>query len=165
MVKLIYILIKLTEVAVFIAVGKRLSNLKDDKKYWQTAMPAIITFALVDGLRYLRMGDYLGNLSLFTYLSSYFQEGIEPLYTFLMYSCKTAGIGLCGFLVIQSSILMIAIFMLLKRYRKYAVYSVPLILPLIILNEHFTRWFMAFSFIIISYVYMSEKSIFSPDCI
>ena len=157
MIKITYIVIKLIEFFIFFVVGKEISKLKDDKSYWSTALPAIITFALVDGLRYMRMTDYEGNLWRYGLTDANFYQDSDILYSFAMYFCKITGIGFTGFMILQAAFLIFAIFVLLKRYKECAIYALPIVLPLICMNENFTRWFAAISFIFISYNNFIDK--------
>lgn len=158
MIQITYIVIKLIELFIFFVVGKDISKLKDDKSYWKTALPAIITFALVDGLRYLRMTDYEGNLWRYGLTNENFYQDSDALFSFAMYFCKITGIGFTGFMIIQAGFLMFALLVLLKRYKECAMYALPILLPIIYMNENLTRWFTAISFLIISYNYYIDKN-------
>lgn len=150
MIEFIYILIKLIELSVFIIVGYNLSKLKSDKKYWQTAMPAIIAFALVDGLRYGRDVDYWGYLNMYNFMDATYSEGTDVLFLYIMRFFKECGLGFTALMVFQAAVLAFACFLMLKPYRKYASFAVPLLLTLLIGNENLTRWFMSTSFIIMA---------------
>lgn len=157
MIQITYIVIKLIELFIFFVVGKDISKLKDDKSYWKTALPAIITFALVDGLRYMRMTDYEGNLWRYELTNADFYQNSDILFSTAMYFCKITDIGFTGFMIIQAAFLIFALFVLLKRYKECAMYALPILLPIIYMNENFTRWFAAISFIIIGYTYLIDK--------
>lgn len=157
LIKFIYILIKLTELLTFIIVGIELSKTKNNKDYWKIALPAIIVFALVDGLRYGRLVDYYGYLAQYNLVNTLFSENIDPLFSVFMFFFKETGLGFTSFMVAQSAILMFACFVLLKPYRIYAKFALPLLLPLLVMNENLTRWFLACSFLIFAYDYLNKK--------
>lgn len=158
MIKVVYIFIKLIEWLIFILVGERISRVKSDRAYWRATLPAIISFALVDGLRYGRMVDYWGYLRLFKNTNSLITEGIDPLFSTFMYLFKEGGLGFTSLMVVQSALLIYACFVILKPYRRYGKYAVPLLLPLLVMNENLTRWFMACSFLYIAfYSYVGKK--------
>lgn len=152
MIKITYIVLKSIELIVFILVGNILSRTRNSKNYWKVALPAIFVFALVEGLRYGRMTDYLSYQGIYNSCNTLFMEGLDPLFSIFVFLSKEAGIGFPLFLVIQSALLIYACLAILEPYRKYAQYALPLFLPLLIMNENLTRWFMACSFLYLAFV-------------
>lgn len=157
MIKFIYIFIKSFELLVFIFVGNRLKKTRDEREYWKIVLPAIVVFALADGLRYGRMIDYWGYLKLYDWNDSLFMEGLDPLFSAFIFIFKETGLGFTALMVIQSAFLIYACLVVLKPYRKYAQYALPLLLPLLVMNENLTRWFMACSFLFIAFNLYNEK--------
>lgn len=157
MIKIVYILIKSLELLVFLLVGNRIAKTKNDREYWYAALPAIITFALVDGLRYGRMTDYWGYLRLYNFANTPFMEDLDPLFSLFLFVFKETHLGFSILLIVQSFLLIYACFIILKPYKIYAKYALPLLLPLLVMNENLTRWFMACSFLFIAFDLYNKK--------
>lgn len=158
MIKLVYVILKLLELLIFVVSGKSMAVAKSSKGYWTSASFAICAYALVEGLRYGRMVDYWGYLNLYNRSNTLFMNEVDPFFSVVLFFFKEIGLGLNLLLIIQSAILMYACFVMLQPYRKYAKYVVPLFLPLLIMNENFTRWFLACSFLYIAFdQYMKSK--------
>lgn len=153
MVRIVFIILKLVELLVFVIVGNRISRTKTSKGYWAIARFAIVLFAIIEGLRYNRMPDYMAYDFRFNHNNSLFEEGVDPLFSVICYTMNSIGLGFPIFLMLQCGLFMYSCFLILKPYRQYAKYSLPLLLPLIIMNEQFIRWYLAMGFFFISFYY------------
>lgn len=160
MIKFIYVFIKFFELLVFILVGKKISKTKSDREYWRIALLAIVAFALVDGLRYGRMIDYWGYWGLYNSANTLFGN-TDPLFSAFLYIFKETELGLSSVLIVQSAILIYACLLILKPYKIYAKYALPLLLPLLVMNENLSRWFMACSFLFMAFNQYNNKKYYA----
>ena len=146
-----YFLLKIIELVIFILYGRRISNTRTSCEYWKFSIVPILTFSVVEGLRFGRMVDW--NLYYFRYQQlgvnmSYLDY--EPLFEFICNFLYQIGVPYYGFIFIQCLFLAISIFVLLENFRSFCTWCVPLILVCTTPNEMFIRWFLAFSFILLS---------------
>lgn len=151
MVRSIFIILKLIELLVFVLVGRPISKIKTSSGYWKIASVAIVLFAIIEGLRYNRMPDYMAYDFRFNHNNSLFEEGVDPLFSVICYTMNSIGLGFPIFLILQCGLFMYSCFLILKPYRRYAKYTLPLLLPLIIMNEQFIRWYLSMAFFLISF--------------
>ena len=150
-VKFNYIVLKLLLFAVFLIFGWILSKTKSNKTYWIIAFIPILTFGIVEGLRFGRMIDY--NLYYFRYIDigqGVIEEQYEPLFLLICYTLYNCGVPYYIFIFLQCSFLMFSTIMLMKNYREIVAYALPFIPFLFLMNENFIRWYLAFSFILLS---------------
>ena len=160
MVKVIYITLKLLEFIVFYISGKQLAKTKTNKSYWTIATFPILIFSIVEGLRFGRMIDY--NL----YAVRYFTlgngiEGVdkeyEPLFDFLFTGAYNIGLPYYMFIFLQCFLLIFSILHLYKNFKNSLPYALPIVLSLIMMNENFIRWYLGFSFILLSISYTIQN--------
>ena len=150
-VKFNYIVLKLLLFAVFLIFGWILSKTKLNKTYCFIAFILILTFGIVEGLRFGRMIDY--NLYYFRYIDigqGVIEEQYEPLFLLICYTLYNCGVPYYIFIFLQCSFLMFSTIMLMKNYREIVAYALPFIPFLFLMNENFIRWYLAFSFILLS---------------
>lgn len=162
MIKIIYITLKLLEIIIFYLSGKQLSKTKTNKNYWKMALFPMIIFTFVEGFRFGRMIDY--NL----YAVRYFTlgngiEGLdkeyEPLFDFIFTGSYTLGIPYSCFIALQCLFLIFSILHLFSNFKKTLPYALPFVLSLIMMNENFIRWYMGFSFVILSISYIIQNKL------
>lgn len=151
MIKLIYIFLKLIELGVFFLFGKKIIHSKTNKEYWLASVIPILTYSIIEGLRFGRLIDWN------VYYFRYNQLGInveyldyEPLFRYICYFFNILGISYPWFIFLQCLFFITTVFIFLKNYKEYIIYAVPLILICSTGNEMFIRWFLGFSFILLS---------------
>ena len=85
MVQLIYIFLKVVELAVFIIFGKKISKVGSSKEYWKLSVVPILTYSLIEGLRFGRKIDW--NVYYFRYeqlgQNVNFLDDYEPLFRYI----------------------------------------------------------------------------------
>lgn len=149
-IKLIYILLKILLFIVFCFSGSWLSKAKTNKSYWMIAIVPMLAFAIIEGLRFGRLIDY--NVYYFRYID--LGEGIEQFYELLFsiicYVSYNCGIPYYMFIFFQCLFLAYATLLVFKNYGSAIKYALPIVLGLYIMNENFIRWYLAFSFILLS---------------
>lgn len=151
MIKLVYFSLKIVELIIFVIYGRKISKVQSKSKYWKLSIIPILTFAIVEGLRFGRMVDW--NLYYFRYQ----QLGVnmsycdyEPLFEFICNFLYQIGVPYYGFIFLQCLFLAVSIFVLLENFKSSCVWCVPLILVCTTPNEMFIRWYLAFGFILLS---------------
>lgn len=149
-IKSTYIILKLLLFAVFFIFGYILSKTKTRKSYWMTALIPIITFAVVEGLRFGRLIDY--NLYYFNYVDIGHGTATfyELLFYFICHSLYNLGIPYYIFIFLQCLFLISATFLLFENFKINIRFALPIVLGLYIMNENYIRWYLGFSFILLS---------------
>ena len=149
-IRFIYILLKLILFFIFCCGGFMLSKTTTRRSYWTTAIIPILAFAIVEGLRFGRLIDY--NLYYFRYIDigqggDQFYELMFSVICYVLYNC---GIPYHIFIFLQCLFLIYATLLFFENYKGAVKYALPIVLGLYILNENFIRWYLAFSFILLS---------------
>lgn len=114
------------------------------KNYWECCLLVIISFTLVEGVRYGRGVDYLHYIDVY----NYDLENKQVLFTSINQFLKSLGVSAeYAFMVYACPFIAGAVIML-KPLKKYATYLFPLFLMSIIsMHEAFIRQFLAMSFV------------------
>ena len=163
MIKTTYFLFKIIELIIFVIYGKKISKALSRSEYWKLSVVPILTFAIVEGLRFGRMVDW--NLYYFRYQQlgvnmSYLDY--EPLFEFICNFLYQIGVPYYGFIFLQCLFLAASIFVLLENFKFSCVWCVPLILVCTTPNEMFIRWYMAFGFILLSiHTFLNKKYVYT----
>lgn len=139
-----YIFLNLLMLAIFVQAGQNVSLCKN---YFGNALVCTLSFALVQGLRYMRGNDYMRYLH--TYLHD--DDPDQYLFTLLNQVLRHIGIGQHFFLIVYAAIFMACVMCFLKPYRRYAKYAFPLsIIVFLTFNEYVIRQALGFSFVLLS---------------
>lgn len=158
-----YFLLKITELIIFILYGRKISKASSKPEYWKLSTIPILTFAVVEGLRFGRMVDW--NLYYFRYQQlgvnmSYLDY--EPLFEFICNFLYQMGVPYYGFIFLQCLFLAASTFVLLENFKSSCVWCVPLILVCTTPNEMFIRWYLAFGFILLSiHTFLNKKYVYT----
>ena len=149
MVKITYFILKIIELAIFYIYGKRISMSKS--KYWNLVTIPILAYSIVEGLRFGRQIDWNGYYFRYNILGRNIGSlEYEPLFRYICHILYHMGIPYYGFIFIQCLFFVTSAFVLMKRFRADCKWMLPLILVCSTGNEMFIRWFLAFSFILLS---------------
>lgn len=152
MVQLIYIFLKVVEFAVFIIFGKKISKVCSSKEYWKLSVVPILTYSLIEGLRFGRKIDW--NVYYFRYeqlgQNVDFLDDYEPLFRYICHVLYQLGISYPGFIFLQCLFFIICVFVVIENFKGCCRWIVPLILVCATGNEMFIRWFLSFSFVLLS---------------
>lgn len=127
------------------------SNKKESKiNYWFTITILILTYSLVEGLRYARGVDYLFYKE--TYKLSISQSTTQELvFDWLNYGLNLFFVPYYGAFIIYSFIFIICASIFLKDYRNILHYALPFFLSATIQSsETFIRQFLSISFVFIA---------------
>lgn len=150
-IKFTYIVLKLLELLIFCIFGYVLSQTKSKKEYWTKASIPILAYAIITGLRFGRWVDW--NMYYFRYVNlgqNISSEEYEPLFEWICNILYNIGVPYPGFIMLQCLFFMFTILLIVSNYKKYATFILPLILPLIVYNENYIRWYLAVSFFFLS---------------
>lgn len=145
-----YLLLNLILLLIFCVAGNYVSK---GGKYWGYAWACILSFTFVQGSRYARGNDYPHYLEVYKF-------DLEPgqrIYTWICDALKGIGINEYFSFYIYALVFSICLFVLLKRWDRYAKYIFPFALvALINFNEFMIR--QAFSY---SFVFLYANSLFN----
>ncbi len=149
--ELSYVILKFIELLVFTIFGYILSKTTTNQDYWRKSIIPILTYTLIEGLRFGRMVDW--NMYYFRYVDigqGITTESYEPVFTLLIKVCYSIGLPYPAFILLQCFLLIFSIFLFLRHYKRYLTYALPILIYVIAMNENYIRWYMAFSFILLS---------------
>lgn len=131
---------------------------RDNNYYWYYAIPIIIFYTLIQGLRYDRGADYPHYAAELEY-DIYAGSGItrEFLYDLFVMIWRDLKIPFYYAFMIYSGLLITALMLVVKKLPKYAFWIVPLFyLFTLDASENFIRQFIALSFLFYAYYYYLE---------
>lgn len=149
---IIYIFLNLFLLTTFYVAGK---NIQRGDGYWKNAWVCIVSFTLILGARYNRGNDYPHYLEVF----KYDLESSQEVYSFLCNLMKTCGVNEYGSFFVYAFVFSVCLFVLLKRYKQYAMYIFPMSLVFMIyFHEFMIR--QAFSY---SFVFLYINSLFNVN--
>jgi hypothetical protein len=137
----------------FVFSGYYLSKSKTSKQYWKIAILPIIAFAVISGLRFGREIDY--NIYYFIYIGETF-ESTEFLFHIIVSFFNYLDIPYYGFVLFCSTFLIVSFLFLLREFKRYAFFILPLFLVIGGI-ENFIRWYLAFSFILIAIAFLMKS--------
>ncbi len=159
-IKIVFISLKLLEFLAFCISGFLLSRTKRKVSYWKIACIPIIAFTVVEGLRFGRFIDW--NLYYFRYIemgTNPSKADYEPFFVFINYIIYKVGLPYWSFISIQCFLLIFSILKLCENFKPYLKYILPMTLVTVYSNEMFIRWYMGFSFILLSLCAILNKKI------
>lgn len=174
MIQLVYVFLKIVELAVFVIFGKKISKAGSSKEYWKLSTVPILTYSLIEGLRFGRKIDW--NVYYFRYeqlgQNVNFLDDYEPLFRYICHVLYQCGIPYPGFIFLQCLFFIICVFVVIENFKGCCRWIVPLILVCVTGNEMFIRWFLSFSFILLSlnsfiknkYIYTAIWFFFAFSC-
>lgn len=155
-----FALLKFVEISLFLVSGYILSKTKTNQEYWTKALLPIITYTLIEGLRFGRYIDW--NLYYFRYNNlgkNIESEDYEFLFRHICHYLYQMGIPYYIFITLQCAFLIVCTFVLLKNYKNKLYFIVPTILTMLAPNEMFIRWYLGFSFMLLSINYTLNKKL------
>lgn len=158
---LIYWIIKIFEIYLLYLYGGKMSQCKTSVSYWKLAIVPILCFALVEGLRWGHMIDYNVYAERYTDVNNWItqEESSSPVFTIIVYFFKGLGCPYPLFLVFQCGFLIFSAILALKNYREYLKWILPCMIIGLGGTENFIRYFLAHSFVLISYYYYQNNKI------
>lgn len=137
----VYIFLNLLVFGIFCLAGYNISHRGN---YIKNSVVCVLSFALLQGLRYMRGNDYLRYIHTFLYDD----DPEQRFFTLINQLLRSIGVGRYYYLIIYAAIFMICALYFLKSYRVYAKYSFPLcLIAYISFNEYVVRQALAYSFI------------------
>lgn len=158
-IKTTFLFLHLLQMIIFLLSGYRLSKTKTSKAYWKVAIIPILTYAIVEGLRWGHMTDWNLYCQRYSFIGEGLIDDYEPFFLLLNKLFYNLGIPFYIFIFIQCAFLMYSCLSLLQDYRQYTFFSVPLLLYFIQMNENFIRWFIAISFLLLALKYLLKGNI------
>lgn len=135
--------------------GRKISTIKvNNSKYWLTCSCYIIIYSLIEGLRYMRQTDYMVYVEQYLYNTNEKDFLFSSLNSFLNY----LAVPFPGAFITYSFIWITAVCFFLKEFKQYATILFPLIVIAYWYNtENFIRQYVAFSFNLISIIFIIKK--------
>lgn len=149
--QLIFAIIKFIEIFVFLIYGYILSKTKTNKDFWVKALIPIIVYSLIEGLRFGRYIDW--NIYYFRYNNlgeNINSEDYEILFRYICHYLYQLGFPYYMFIMLQCAFLIVSTFIFLNKYRDKLYFMIPAILTALAPNEMFIRWYLGFSFMLLS---------------
>lgn len=130
---------------------------KDEKNFWLWAWPAIISYSLVEGLRWNRGRDYYHYYQDLT--GRLFTDYSEPLYLLWIDVFKFSGLPYWVAFVFYSFLLILGVILILKKIPQIAIWVLPLFYIITeSKSENLIRQFFAIPFILYAfYFYLGDK--------
>ncbi|MDE6199105.1 MAG: EpsG family protein [Muribaculaceae bacterium] len=150
----------LVAVIVFCSWGITYKN-RDNNYYWYYALPIIVFYTLIQGLRFDRGVDYPQYADELEY-DIYAGNNItrEFLYDVFVMFFRNFKIPFYFGFMIYSGLLISGFMLLVKKFREYAFWIVPIFYLLTLdASENFIRQFIALSFVYYAYYYYLQRSI------
>lgn len=131
---------------------------KQKKYYWAYMCIVILIFSLNEGLRWGRGTDFNNYYLAYQEISKYkFNTDFEPLFTCLVLLCNYLEFNYQTFVFLLSFILILSASIFLQNHKNCLMYALPLLTFYVFIAENLMRWFLAFSFILISLYYLEKK--------
>lgn len=150
-IKLFFIFIKTIELILLFISGNLLSKTKSNSQYWKTALLPIISYSLIEGLRFGRGIDW--NLYFIRYQEigkSYENADYEPLFEFIVHNFYQLGIPYHVFILMVSLLLMFSSLLFFNKFKDSLCYILPIFLLVTLTAENYIRWYLSFSFFILA---------------
>lgn len=140
----------------FTIIGQQINTQK--KHYWAYMCIAILIFSLNEGLRWGRGTDFNNYYLAYQEISKYkFSSDFEPFFTCLVLLCNYLEFNYQAFVILLSFILILSASIFLQNHKNGLTYALPLLTFYLFMAENLMRWFLAFSFILISLYYLEKK--------
>lgn len=139
--KLVYIILNIFLLTVFVIVGNKVSK---GSRFWGNAIWCVISFSLIQGLRYGRGTDYYHYSLQFVYRD----VDTNPFFNTFNFLLESIGINRYSCFVIYAFFFVTCGMCFLKQYRKYAKYTFPcFLIGFMYFNEYVIRQAFSFSFV------------------
>ncbi len=138
--------------------GKKIQKVEKSnlslKLYWRSCVPLVLSYSLIEGLRYLRGIDYL----VYVYVYKGYEVRNELLFTYLNGILRLMHVEFYGAFVVYDFLFIVALLFLVRRLPNYACYLLPLlVVSQFYYSENFIRQYVAFSFSLVSIVYCLDR--------
>lgn len=149
----------LVAVIVFCSWGITYKN-RDNNYYWFYALPIIIFYTLIQGLRYGRGVDYPHYADELMYdIYKGYDLTREFLYDIFVIFVRNLKIPFYFAFMLYSGLLITGFMLVVKKFPKYAFWMVPLFYLITLdASENFIRQFIAVSFIFYAYYYYLNQN-------
>ena len=162
-IKFTYILLHILEIYLLYTAGKRMARTSSDKAYWRASKLAFLSYILVHGFRFGFEIDWNHYCVRYLEATKMDLDSTEPIYHFVIYFFNSLGIPYFIFITLQVCFFLYAFLLLVKKYRPYLKYILPLT-PLFVLQfDNYIRWYFAATFLLLSinaYLNFEKKNIF-----
>ncbi len=158
-----YIILHITLIVVMYYVGKDLDLINKtsyDKKYWFKSRWAIVAFTIEEGFRWGRFGDWIHYYFQYNFNNL---ESYEFLFRYTWQLYYSLGIPFCIVMSISALIFICSILFFIKPYQGLLKYILPMVVLYTTLGfEQFIRWYIALSFVLVSFrLFLDKKYIYT----
>lgn len=136
---------------------------KSDKFKKKYILLILITFSLIEGLRFGRGTDY--NIYYSIYYNATISDGIPIMFYFLCSLFRSLGLPYQVLIYACSLMLICSGTFFLCQHKRQLIFSLPLFVYYTLLAENLIRWYLGFSFILIGLTFFYEKRKYIPGCI
>lgn len=148
-----YIIIYLFLFLFFFLYGKRMDN---SKKYWLTAIPMIIIYSLIEGVRFDRGPDYLFYKYRFENVATY--DETQIVFKWLNQFLTFLDFNYVGAYMVYSLIFIVCAIFFIQQYDVGRKWMYLLFIPATLLfTETFVRQAVGFSFLFLGLRFWNEK--------
>lgn len=139
-----YIFLHLVVLVTIVIYARKLS--KDNTRYWKTAIIPILIFALEEGLRWGRDGDWWGYRGTYELLANGYDVSVEPLFGVFWKLLSFVGLEYSFAIFFASGLFIFSLMFLLKDTRKVLAIALPLFVIWLGSSAiQLIRWFMGIS--------------------
>lgn len=153
---LVYWFLSIVCLAVLIFGGLQLSKTTDKSGYWKKALPMILVYSLIEGLRWGRGVDYPHYCQ--DLIGQLYADYTEVLYLGWIKLFKVTGLPYWVAFVFYSALLIIAYLKLVKKFKHSAYLSIPLFYIITTLAaENLIRQYFAVPFVILCIDQLLER--------
>lgn len=132
---------------------------RNSKNYWASSLVFILTFGIVEGLRWGRMTDWN---NLYIHFLDIGADKGEKTYEFIVTYLFKLFYGLeipfWFFIFLQCIFLAYSCCLILKNYNKIAFWALPVLLYIMQTNENFIRWYFGLSFVFCALHFLEKKN-------
>jgi hypothetical protein len=153
----VYIFLESLLLVIFIFCGYGISKGRENR-FWFFGWIAVISYSLIQGLRYDRGVDYAGY--------KYKYENIEQitdkewLFTKINEFLNFLGVPYYGAFIFYSFVLILSVLVLLKSYREIAMYALPIFfITTMPQSENLVRQFLAVPFVYFAVSFLMKDNL------
>ncbi|MGC3978510.1 MAG: EpsG family protein [Paludibacteraceae bacterium] len=144
-----YTVLKILLLLIFIISGYGISR-GSRQHYWYYSLPAIVSYTIIQGLRYARGVDYLSYKFSYEHFDRESRGTVFKLIN--QFLNDVIGLPYYGAFMFYGFLLILAVILIFRRYRKIALFALPIFLITTILqSENLIRQFLAVAFIYLSF--------------
>ena len=154
MIYAVYVFLNIVLLVIFIITGKNIEQ-SPKKNFWNLYLPAIISYTLILGARWMRGVDYKHYQDIYNYGLGYEQKLFSLINAFL----NILGVDDIGIFFVYSFIFIFLAGFIIQYYRGIAIWLLPLFLfAFTSFDEWFIRQGLGYSFVFLFLKFLFEEN-------